>query len=184
MKRKVIALTGGIGSGKSAVAQILRHMGYQTVDCDVIAREIANEPSVVAAVEGLLGSESVIDGAINRPKVREMVFADADLLKKYDAIFHGRVRQRLMELVNQTDATVFVEIPVIDAFDFDFDEIWLVVCSQDAQIARVTARDGVTADNVRNIMAKQHFDGNYTRILVNNGSLDELGEQVIAALHA
>ena len=182
MKHKVIALTGGIGSGKSAVAQILRHMGYQTVDCDIIAREIANEPSVVAAVEQLLGSESVIDGAINRPKVREIVFADGNLLKKYDAIFHGRVRQRLMELVEQASATIFVEIPVIDAFEFPFDEIWLIECLQSTRIERVAARDGVSADNVRNIMAKQHFDGNYTRILVNNGSLDDLKTQVIAAL--
>ena len=184
MKRKIVAITGGIGSGKSAVAQFLRKMGYQTVDCDALARVIADDESVVAAVEQLLGSESVSNGAINRKKVREMVFADADLLKKYDGIFHERVRQCLEEIVKQSSATVFVEIPVIDAFEFHFDEIWLVESSQEARIARVTARDGVSAENAVNIMSRQRYDGVYTRTITNNGSIDELNRQVLAALSA
>ena len=184
MKRKIIAITGGIGSGKSVVAQFLREMGYQTVDCDALAREIADDPSVVAAVERLLGSECISDGVINRRKVRETVFADENLLKKYDEIFFERVRQRLEETVRQSCSTVFVEIPIIDAFEFDFDEIWLVESEQKTRIDRVTARDGVAVENAIGIVSRQRYDGVYDRVLTNDGSVDELFEHVLSALKA
>ena len=181
MKRKIIALTGGIGSGKSEVARILREMGYQTVDCDVLAREIADEPEVIAAVEGLLGSECVVNGAINRSKVREKVFADEKLLKKYDEIFFCRVRQRLVEIVDGISETVFVEIPIIDAFEFPFDEIWLVNCPEKTRIDRVTVRDGVSAENVEHIMNRQRYS-RYTRVISNDGSIEDLRQQAFLAL--
>ena len=181
VKRKVVAVTGGIGSGKSEVARILRETGYFTVDCDALARQIADEPQVVAAVERLLGHECVSNGAISRAKVRETVFKDADLLKKYDEIFFERVKDRLSEIVEHQTATVFVEIPVIDAFEFDFDEIWLVESNQNTRIDRVTARDGVSADNVELIIKRQHYR-NFTRVIPNDGSVKELKEQVFSAL--
>ena len=181
MKRKVVAITGGIGSGKSEATRLLREMGYTTVDCDTLARQIGNEPQVVAAVERLLGSDSVSNGAINRAKVRETVFKDGQLLKKYDEIFFERVRQRLNEIVEDISDTVFVEIPVIDAFEFGFDEIWLVECEQKSQIDRVTARDGVTAENVEHIMNRQHYP-KFTRVISNDGTLEQLREQVLWAL--
>ena len=182
MKRKVVAVTGGIGSGKSQVCAILREMGFTTIDCDDLARQLANDKAVIAAVERLLGSDCILDGAINRAKVREIVFKDADLLKKYDEIFFERVRQRLIELIERIDGSVFVEIAVIDAFEFPFDEIWLIESEPNVQIERVKARDGVTEQNVRNIMSKQRFNAAFTRILPNNGSIDELKNQVVSAL--
>ena len=178
MKRKVIAVTGGIGSGKSEVCGILRSEGFTTVDCDELARQIADEPQVIAAVEQLLGSDCIENGAINRKKVRETVFADADLLQKYNAIFHERVRQRLNEQIQRADGTVFVEIAVIDAFDFHFDEIWLVESEQQTRIDRVTARDNVSAENVAHIMDRQHYS-HCTRVIHNDGSVEDLKKQVL-----
>ena len=181
MKRKVIAVTGGIGSGKSAVCGILNEMGFTTVDCDKLARQIADEPQVVAAVERLLGQDCVVNGAINRSKVREMVFKDGDLLKQYDEIFFERVRQRLNEVIDGTSGTVFVEIAVIDAFDFHFDEIWLVESPDNTRIDRVTARDGVSAENVAHIIKRQHYS-KFTRVITNDGSREELKKRVFSAL--
>lgn len=181
MKRRVIAVTGGIGSGKSEVCRFLREMGYLTVDCDTLARQIADEPQVVAAVERLLGSDCVKDGAINRAKVREIVFKDAELLKKYDEIFFERVKQRLNEAVNGASGVVFVEIPVIDTFDFAFDEIWLVESDKKSRIDRVIDRDNVSVENVEHIMEKQHYP-QFTRKILNDGSLEELKKQVLSAL--
>ena len=181
MKRKIVAVTGGIGSGKSEVGRILRQMGYQTVDCDALAKEIANEPEVIAAVERLLGSDSVQNGAINRQKVRETVFTDAKLLQKYDEIFFERVRQRLVELSNGARGALFVEIAVIDAFDFPFDEIWLVESRKSTRIDRVTARDNVSAENVEHIMERQRYP-KFTRLIDNDGTLEQLKKQVLSCI--
>lgn len=181
MKRKVIAVTGGIGSGKSQVLAILRSQGFATVDCDALSRQIADEKQVIAAVEQLLGSDCVTNGAINRQKVREVVFSDRNLLAKYNAIFHERVKNRLNEQIQRANGIVFVEIAVLDAFEFHFDEIWLVASEQQTRIERVTARDGVTVQNVEHIMKRQYY-ADYTRTISNDGSVDELCKQVFLAL--
>ena len=182
MKRKVIAVTGGIGSGKSEVCAVLRSEGFVTVDCDELARQIADDMQVIAAVEQLLGSDCISNGAINRKKVRETVFADEKLLVAYSNIFHGRVKDRLNEQIKRANGTVFVEIAVIDAFDFHFDEIWLVESDAQTRIYRVTARDKVSAENVEHIINRQRYQTAYTRTLVNNGSFKQLRKQVLLAL--
>lgn len=182
MKRKVVALTGGIGSGKSAVAGILRNMGYKTVDCDVLSKHIASLPQTVAQVEQLLGSEYVLNGSIDRKAVREKVFGNEKLLKQYQAIFFDGIKSLLLAEIEQTDGVVFVEIPILDAFDFNWDEIWLVDSELDRRISRVTVRDGVSQQNVQNIIAKQKQYGNPTRIITNNGNLGDLQHAVKQAL--
>ena len=182
MKRKVIAVTGGIGSGKSEVCKILHELGRTTVDCDALARQIADEPEVIAAVERLLGSDCVSNGALNRANVRKKVFKDERLLKRYNDIFHERVRMRLNEVVEHADGDVFVEIAVIDAFEFDFDEIWLVKSRKNTRIDRVIKRDKVSATSVERIMSRQRYDVACTRVIRNDGTVEQLREQVLQAL--
>lgn len=182
MKRKIVALTGEIGSGKSAVAGILRNMGYKTVDCDVLSRQVADFPQTVEQVEQLLGSQYVSNGSIDRKAVREKVFSNEYLLNQYQAIFFDGVKNLLLAEIERTDGTIFVEIPVLDAFDFNWDEIWLIQSATDTQIQRVTARDGVSEQNVRNIISLQKKYGNPTRVIANDGNFDELQYAVKQAL--
>lgn len=183
MKRKVIAVTGGIGSGKSEVCAILRDLGWKTVDCDQLARQVADDPTVISEVANLLGSQYVTNGVIDRKKVRETVFNNSEILQKYNAIFFERIRDRLSEIVAQTAGTLFVEIAVIDAFDFPFDEIWLVECDEQTRIERVTARDKVSAENVLGIVSNQHYGDGYALAIINNGDLAYLRQQVLDALY-
>ena len=186
MKRKIIALTGKIGSGKSAVSRILRDLGYKTIDCDDLAKQVAGKPDVVAQVEQLLGADCVSNGQLNRKAIREIVFKDASLLKKYEQIFFDGVKELLVtnidSLQNNTLAgnnrqTVFVEIPVLNAFDFDWDEVWRVESSEQAIVSRVTARDGVSADNVRaTLNSQKSYDCDC--VIVNNGDLEQLKQYV------
>lgn len=183
MRHKVIALTGGIGSGKSEVARILRSLGVKTLDCDAIAKDIADESETVEKVAKLLGAEYVFDGKLNRRAIRERVFADEALLEQYQALFFRGVKQRLTDTLQTIgDETVFVEIPILDAFDFDWDEVWRVESDEDIRVSRVTLRDDVSAENVKNILARQEHYANCTRVIVNNGSLDELSNAVRQAL--
>ena len=183
MKRKVIALTGGIGSGKSEVARILREMGYSTIDCDVLAKQVADDPNVIAGVEQLLGSEFVVNGRLNRAAIRDKVFADGNLLLMYQALFFDGVKRLLQENLFITDSeTVFVEIPILDAFEFNWDEVWRVESDETTRINRVTVRDGVSKESVKRTFERQKQYSNCTRVIYNNGTLDELKTVVRQAL--
>ena len=183
MKRKVIALTGKIGSGKSSVSNILRNLGYNTVDCDVLAKQVSDNPDVVKQVEQLLGSEFVSNGQLNRKLIREVVFDDADLLNKYEQIFFDGVKSLLIDtLATMEDAqAVFVEIPVLDAFSFNWDEIWRIESKPEACISRVAVRDNVSADNVRATFNSQKtYDCDC--VIENSGNKEQLIYSVKLAL--
>lgn len=178
MKRSVIALTGGIGSGKSAVGNYLRERGFVVIDCDKLSREVSTHPQVLQQVANLLGNEYVVDGKLDRAKIRGVVFGNQQLHKEYSKIFHERIRQVLIERINASDCTVFVEIPLLDAFDFTWDQIWLVERDVQSRVNAVVARDNVTAQNVLEIVSKQAICTNFTVKIDNNGTLVALYNQV------
>ena len=178
MKRKVIAITGGIGAGKSQVAKILQSKGFQTVDCDNLSRQVAQQPQTLAAVQKLLGAEYVTNGQLNRTLIRQVIFKDSVLLSRYNKIFFDAILQLLDQIVQNSTETLFVEIPLLDAFEYDWYQIWLVTSSSQTRIDRVTARDNVDAQNVLDVMSQQKQTENYTAILHNDGSLQELEQQI------
>ena len=183
MKRKVVALTGSIGSGKSEVVRVLRSLGYLTVSCDELAKQVATRPEVVDQVAALLGSEYVPDGQLDRKAIRDKVFTSEQLLSQYQAIFFDGVRQLLVDTLDKlNDEVVFVEIPVMDAFDFDWTEVWRVESNQSTQIKRVTHRDGVSEQSVLGTLARQKQYRHCSRVITNNGTVDELAEAVRSAL--
>ena len=174
MKCNVIALTGGIGSGKSAVGNYLRHKGFDVIDCDKLARQVATDCQVQQKVALLLGEQFVVDGQLDRAKIRSVVFADEQLHKQYSNIFHERIKEVLTEQINALSGTIFVEIPLIDAFNFDWQQIWLVERDLQARVESVVKRDNVSAENVLAITAKQSICSNFTVKIENNGSLEDL----------
>lgn len=182
MTRKVIALTGGIGSGKSEVAAILRGLGFKTVDCDKLSRTVAENPEVIKQVRKLLGRKCVVDGKLDRKAVRQKVFADARLLESYNALFFENIKNLLEEKLEKTEGTVFVEIPVLSAFSFNWDEVWLVESDEQTRIKRVRNRDNVTEQNVKQIMSRQTCSVNPTHTIINCGTLEYLRAQVELAL--
>ena len=184
MKSKVIAVTGGIGSGKSEVIGYLRCLGYPTLDCDVLAREISSRPEVVEQVRNLLGSAFVDNGQLNRKAIKDKVFSAEDLLEQYNAIFFGEVKnlleKRLADLAD--NKYVFVEISVFDAFEYPWDEVWLIDSSELERKQRVTARDGISQKTLDDIVWRQRICTDYTLKIVNDGSLENLKIKVDNAL--
>lgn len=178
MRRKVIAITGGIGSGKSSVSKILVERGFEVVDCDAISRVMATDQAILQQVADLLGPQSVVNGKLNRPYVRSIVFANDKLYEKYSQIFWDGVKQALLHRVEKSSKSLFVEIPVINAFEFAWDEIWLVDSCVDVRVARVCARDGVSPASAMEIVSRQKLCDNYTRIIENNGTFAQLQAKV------
>ncbi|BCM25835.1 dephospho-CoA kinase [Methyloradius palustris] len=185
----VIALTGGIGAGKSEAAKIFASLGIPIVDVDVISRQLttAGHP-VMTKIADAFGRDFVTaDGALNRPAMRERIFAvDADR-KKLESILHPVIHEKaLQELDKHRDAPYQVlAIPLFfetNRYSGVVKRTLLVDCEEAQQISRTMQRSGMTESTVRSIIASQ-ASRSYRRALANDiidntGTFEELAEKV------
>jgi dephospho-CoA kinase len=156
----VIGLTGGIASGKSTVARLFQTLGAPVVDADRVARDVvAPGTPGLAAVRERFG-ESVIDseGALDRARLRERVFADASARADLEAILHPRIRQRMDAILDALDAPYAIAmIPLLLEADQHtrVDRVLVVDAPAELQIARARARDGSPLATLEAILAAQ-----------------------------
>jgi len=143
-KKPIIGILGGIGSGKSAVAAEFSKLGCKVIDADKIAHELLDEPAVKEKVVGLFG-RTILDpaGKIDREKLAEVVFADADKLSLINEIIHPLVLQRAQELIKQYDCQNHVKAIVLDmpllvevGWDKRCDKLIFVDCEQKLRLDR------------------------------------------------
>ena len=160
--RLTIGLTGGIGSGKSAVAALLAELGAGVLDADAIAHELtAPGGTAIAAIRDAFGSEMLTPaGALDRDRMRAAVFADPAKRRTLESILHPRIGQAMRERAAQTSGPYLVlVIPLLvenlPRWRRAVDRIAVVDCPEDQQIARVMRRSGLDAEQVRAIMATQ-----------------------------
>jgi dephospho-CoA kinase len=163
----VIALTGGIGSGKSSVANILAALGAAVVDTDEIAHEItaAGEPGS-RLISQEFGPEFLDEnGALDRNRMRELVFTDASAKQRLEALLHPMIRAEVEARVGNFAARPAAEIPYIvivvpllietGAYRDLACRVLVVDCDEAQQIARVMHRSGLAPAAVKAIMAAQ-----------------------------
>ncbi len=183
-----IALTGGIASGKSTVAQLLAERGAVIVDSDVLAREVV-EPGTpgLAAIRARFG-DGVIDasGRLNRPALGAIVFADPDARRDLEAITHPAIRTRAEELraaappgaVVVDVIPLLVEAGLVDRFDL----VIVVDVPPEVQHHRIRIRDGLSdADahaRLRSQAAREARLAVADEVIENSGDLADLEEQV------
>lgn len=156
-----IGLTGGIGAGKSTVAQVLRSLGALVVDADVLAREVVAPGSDgLAAVVAEFGPEVVgPDGALDRPALARVVFGDAARRARLEAITHPLVARRTAELVASAPpgAVVVHDVPLIVEKHMGalYHLVLVVDAPEDERVRRLVASRPMTADEARARIAAQ-----------------------------
>lgn len=153
--QRVIGLTGGIGSGKSFLAQALAQRGFTVYDCDREAKRIiAENQDVQAAIKDLLGEEAFIEGTYNTAYVAKRVFEDPELLDALNKIVHPEVAKDI--LAKKPD---FVESAILFESGLDqlCDKVVIVTAPEDVRIARTIARDyqgQATPENINKVRAR------------------------------
>ncbi|MNQ28065.1 Dephospho-CoA kinase [compost metagenome] len=157
-----IGLTGGIGSGKSRVADMLAEWGASVVDTDEIARSLtAAQGAAMPAIEREFGPQALTpDGALNRDWMRGQAFADPRVRLRLEAVLHpviGRETERQAAAAKGSYLVFVVPLLVesLARWRSRVDRICVVDCDPETQVARVQQRSGLTESDIRRIMAAQ-----------------------------
>jgi dephospho-CoA kinase len=179
-----VGLTGGIGSGKSAVATLLGELGASIIDTDAISHSLtAAGGAAMPAIETLFGSKYLTsEGALDRAAMRELVFSDQGALLQLESVLHPLIAQKTQVEANQANGLylIFVVPLLVESGRWKdrVDRILVVDCSEQLQIERVTRRNNLSAGQVQAIMATQ---ANRTQrlaaandVVVNETSLEAL----------
>ena len=187
MARLLIGLTGGIASGKSAVANRLAELGAEIIDTDLISREVV-EPGTpaLAQIAAHFGPEVIAeDGTLNRAVVREKVFANPSERQWLEALLHPLIRQTAMDRAQRSQARLAVlVVPLLfESGQYQNTDLNLVVdVPVDVQRQRVLARDAVSEDQVEQIVSAQMSRAarleKADRVIENSGTLEQLFAQV------
>ena len=157
----VVGLTGGIGSGKSAVANAFASLGVEIVDADLLAHRLSapGQPGYAAIREEFLEVELTTDGEIDRARLRQRVFADPAARVRLEAALHPLIaaaaKREIAAWRGPYGVTVVPLLLERGKLASAVDRILVVDCPEDAQILRVVARSGMTPAEVRAIMATQ-----------------------------
>lgn len=159
-----LGLTGGIGSGKSTVAAMLAELGAAVIDADAIARSVtATGGAAIAAIHAAFGADFIdASGAMNRGRMRELAYTNADARQRLEAIIHPLVSQQTWQQAAQAEAgghrCLVFDVPLLvesNHWRARVDRVIVVDCTPASQIDRVVARSGLTPSAVEAILAAQ-----------------------------
>lgn len=187
----VVGVTGGIGCGKTTVTDLLAARGAAIVDTDAIAHELTGpNGAAMPAIAAAFGSSVVRqDGSLDRVAMRRRVFSDASARARLEAILHPMIRR---ESEARCDTAVAANVPYVllvvpllvetGAYRERVARVLVIDCNEDVQVSRVMARSGLSADEVRAIMATQASRPDRLAaaddVVVNDDGIDSLRDQL------
>ncbi|KXA41125.1 MULTISPECIES: dephospho-CoA kinase [Staphylococcus] len=191
--QKVIGLTGGIGTGKSTVSELLAVHGFKIVDADIAAREAVEKGSEgLEQVRQVFGDEAIDEnGEMNRKYVGEIVFNDDKMREKLNQIIHPIVRdlmERQKEAYLKDGFNVIMDIPLLfeNNLQDTVDETWLVYASESIQVERLMERNDLTQEEAKaRVYSQISIDKKRRmadRVIDNRGTLLELKQNLEALL--
>jgi dephospho-CoA kinase len=159
--RLVVGLTGGIGSGKSAAADEFARLGATVVDTDAIAHELTGAGGTAIAEVRRLFGDALVDaaGAMDRKRMRELVFADAGKKQRLEALLHPMIRAESERRIAAAQGPYVVHVvPLLvesPGFRERYARVLVVDCPEALQVARVRQRSGLAEAEIRRIVAAQ-----------------------------
>jgi dephospho-CoA kinase len=187
---RTVGLTGGIGSGKSAVSRLLQERGAVVVDADLVAREVValGTPGLAAVVDAFGHDVLQEDGTLDRPALGRRVFSDPAALARLNAITHPLIAERTAQLFQhavESGAAVLVHdiaLLVEHGLTGKYDAVVVVAASPETQLDRLVRLRGMSADEARaRIAAQLPLEDKLavaTHVLRNDGPLEDLEAQV------
>jgi dephospho-CoA kinase len=191
----LVALTGGIGSGKSTVADLFGRRGAHVVDADAVARWVVEpgQPALGELAERFGPGVIRADGTLDRPALADLAFADDDSRRALEAITHPAIVAEMARRIaaSPPDAVVVVEIQLlVETWDQrvrEYDAVVAVEAPREVRLDRLVAR-GMIRDDAERRMATQASDEQRraiaTYVITNDGDLDALSTQVDAVWQA
>ena len=178
-----IALTGGIGSGKTTVTDYFRKLGVPVIDADETSHEVtqAGEPAVQKISDAFGDSVLDCDGNLDRTALRNIVFGDPESRKLLESILHPEIRRRMNEAASRTQSPYCLfSIPLLIETDqhTSYDRILVVEASEERRRAWIQARSDLTQNEITAILSAQVSDEQRRRVaddlLINDGGIDDL----------
>jgi dephospho-CoA kinase len=181
----IIGLTGGIGTGKSTVAELLKKKGLPLIDADQLVKGIYSAPNIIATIKGQL-PEVVQDGKIDFPLLREKVFSDPKIKLEIEALIYAHLPAAFSAALDALGSANFVIYDVPLLFEKKLDPLVdfniLVYAPRKIQLERILKRDG-SSQELANQMLDSQMDieskrTNADYIINNDGTLEHLAEEV------
>lgn len=184
-----VGLTGGIGSGKTTVANMFAELGAYLVDTDLIAHALTKENgAAISAIENAFGSGFILpSGAMDRKKMRQHVFSQPEEKKRLEAILHPLIREKTEAAAKESSGiyTIFVVPLLIESGSWKqrVSRVLVIDCSEQTQLQRVMNRNSMTQEQVLAIMQTQASRAQRLNaaddVIVSEGSLDEIKLEVM-----
>lgn len=180
----ILGLTGGIGTGKSTVANMLKGKGIPVVDTDLISREVIEYPEIIEKIKLEISNEVFdFNNKLDRKKMSEIVFENQEKLKKLNKIMHPEILKKMwdeVEELKKNHKIIVVDVPLLFEINMEkeVDKILLIYASKEIQLKRIMERDGRTREEAVKIISsqmplyKKREKSDY--IIQNNDSLEKL----------
>lgn len=193
MNMYLIGLTGGMGSGKSTVADCLRSNGIPVIDADVIAHKIMNEESTLDKIHEIFGKNVFDkDGSLNKVKFSSVLFTNTVKRKKLNEFVHPKVWDEMMneteKYVTEGSKVIFLDVPLLieSGWHTRVNETWLVKADYNERIERLRLRTNLSTEEIKKRieiqMPESEKEEYADKIINNDGTIEETGKQVIEEL--
>lgn len=144
----IIGLTGSIASGKSLVSNYLKQKNYQIIDCDEISHYVLTIPSVILLLEKEFGKQIIIDGAVNRKLLAEIVFNDVEKKSQLELIVFPEILEEIKKQIKEKKGIVFLDAPLLFEYNLEYltEKIIVVKSDKEVQIQRLIKRDNINEE--------------------------------------